>query len=135
MVDDKNVGKALAPVGNDENARRREKVRQRFWRTLRRAAGQLPFVEDIVASYYCALDSRTPARVRGILLAALAYFVLPFDMVPDFIVGIGFTDDLAVLTAAFTAVQSHVRPEHREAARRALEAEGLATDTGPEKPA
>jgi uncharacterized membrane protein YkvA (DUF1232 family) len=42
----------------------------------------VPFVEDIVAAYNCALDTATPMRVRGMLLAALAYFILPFDLTP-----------------------------------------------------
>ncbi|TJW74221.1 MAG: DUF1232 domain-containing protein, partial [Mesorhizobium sp.] len=34
--------------------------------------------------------------------------------------GLGFTDDLAVLTAAIAAVSAHITPAHRQAARDAL---------------
>ena len=54
------------------------------------------------------------------MLAALAYFVLPADAIPDFIFGLGFTDDIAVLTAAITAIRAHMTPAHRAAARDAL---------------
>ena len=64
-----------------------KRVRNDFWSKIRRLAGKLPFVEDIVAAYYCALDPATPLRVRGMLLAAIAYFILPFDFVPDIIAG------------------------------------------------
>ncbi|MBN9053821.1 MAG: DUF1232 domain-containing protein, partial [Rhizobiales bacterium] len=80
----------------------------------------VPFSRDLVASYYCALDPRTPTRVRGILLAALAYFVLPLDGIPDFFVLVGFSDDIAVLTAAFAAIRGHIRPDHYAAADKAL---------------
>ena len=40
-----------------------------FWTALKQFAGRLPFVEDLVAAYYCALDPATPMRVRGVLLA------------------------------------------------------------------
>ena len=50
-------------------------VRQDFWTKLKQFAGQVPFVEELVAAYYCALDPATPMRVRGKLLAALAYFI------------------------------------------------------------
>ena len=40
-----------------------------FWTALKEFAGRLPFVEDLVAAYYCALDPATPMRVRGVLLA------------------------------------------------------------------
>ena len=110
---------AFANIFGSDAAGERE-VRERFWRTARRAARQVPFMEDLVAAYYCALDSRTPLRAKGIMLAALAYFVLPADAIPDFIFGLGFTDDIAVLTAAITAIRAHLTPAHRAAARDAL---------------
>jgi uncharacterized membrane protein YkvA (DUF1232 family) len=95
-------------------------VREKFWRTAKKAARQVPFMEDLVAAYYCALDKQTPLRVKAILLAALGYFVLPTDTIPDFILGFGFTDDVAALTAAIAAVRAHITPAHRLAAREAI---------------
>jgi uncharacterized membrane protein YkvA (DUF1232 family) len=97
-----------------------EDVREKFWRTARKAAAQVPFMDEVVAGYYCAMDKGTPLRAKGILLAALAYFVLPADTIPDVFFGIGFTDDIAGLTAALAAVRAHMKPAHRLAAREAL---------------
>lgn len=119
-MDEARIAAILAPVGPNEDARRERRVRARFWRTAKRAARHIPFMEDVAAGYFAAIDRKTPLRVRGTLLAALAYFVMPLDMIPDFIVAFGFTDDIAVLTAAMTAIRGHIRPEHREAARSAL---------------
>ena len=94
--------------------------REKFWRKAKAPARHIPFMEEVVAGYYCAMDKETPLRARGILLAALAYFILPVDTIPDMLVGIGFTDDIAVLTAAFAAVRTHITPAHRLAAREAL---------------
>ena len=106
----------------DERLETQERdVRRNFWRTTKRAARQIPFMEDVVAAYYVALDSNTPLRAKGILLAALGYFILPADTIPDFILGLGFTDDIAVLTAPIAAVKAHMTPAHRLAAREALE--------------
>jgi len=113
-------GQIGAILANGGDAGREEDVRGRFWRTARRAARQIPFIEEVAAAYFAATDPRTPTRVRGTLLAALAYFVMPADVIPDFIVAFGFTDDLAVLTAAMTAVRGHIKPRHRDQARRAL---------------
>lgn len=99
------------------------RVRKGFWKTARKAAKRIPFMEDVVAAYYCALDPTTPSKVRGTLLAALAYFVLPLDVVPDFIVGLGFGDDATVLLGVLTVLRNHIRDDHREAAREALEIE------------
>jgi uncharacterized membrane protein YkvA (DUF1232 family) len=55
------------------------------------------------------------------LVGALAYFVMPFDFMPDVLPLLGFTDDAAVLLTALRMVSGHLRPEHRDAARGALE--------------
>ncbi len=55
------------------------------------------------------------------LLGAIAYFVLPADMIPDILAGLGFTDDASVLAAAIAAVGRHIRPHHRIRARTRLD--------------
>ena len=94
---------------------------RRCWTKLRRVLARIPFAEDLLAGYYCALDRDTPTRVRAVLLGAIAYFVLPADAVPDLFVGLGFTDDAAVIAAALTAVGRHLQPRHRTEARASLE--------------
>jgi uncharacterized membrane protein YkvA (DUF1232 family) len=94
---------------------------KRFWAKLRRGLARFPFAEDLVAAYYCALDRDTPGYVRAVLFGAVAYFVLPTDMVPDFLAGLGFTDDASVIAAAIAAVGGHLAPRHREQARRRLD--------------
>ena len=96
-------------------------VREKFWRTAKKAARQIPYMEEVVAAYYCAMDKNTPLRAKGILLAALGYFVLPVDVIPDFVFGLGFTDDMAVLAGVVRLMAAYIKPEHREAARAALE--------------
>lgn len=91
-----------------------------FWDKIRQTAGKVPFVDEAVAVWFCARDPATPVRVKAILMAALAYFVMPFDVLPDVMAGLGFTDDLAVLTAAVRAVLPHVTDSHRAQAREAL---------------
>jgi len=95
-------------------------VRESFWRKLRRVAGMVPFSEDLVAAYFCAADPLTPLPARAALVAALAYFVVPIDFIPDFIAGFGYSDDATALAAAVGIAGSYMRPEHRAAARRVL---------------
>ena len=103
-------------------------VRDGFWQKVRRTLGRVPFTEEAVAAFYCATDAATPLPIRATLLGALAYFVMPFDAVPDLFIGLGFTDDAAVLFAAFTAAKSHITETHRERARAwLLKAQGSAT--------
>jgi uncharacterized membrane protein YkvA (DUF1232 family) len=126
-MDDIKYGEILMPGDPDTQERQREKVKKGFWPVFRRAVKALPFGEDVVAAYFCVLDPATPTRVRGILLAALAYFVAPIDLVPDFIAVVGFTDDLAVLTMAISSVRPYMSQEHYDKARRALEGENSAS--------
>ena len=107
--------------------RDRDSVQKNFWRKLKRVAAKLPFAEDLLAAYYCAFDRQTPRHVQAALIGALAYFILPFDFVPDFLPVLGFTDDAAVLAAVLKLVASHMRPEHRDAAKAAI-ARGLAQE-------
>jgi uncharacterized membrane protein YkvA (DUF1232 family) len=86
-------------------------------RLLGRVARSIPFAQDALAAWCCARDPATPARVRFILIAAVAYFVLPIDTIPDIVPLLGFTDDAAVLTAAIASVAGEITPEHRDRAR------------------
>ncbi len=107
-------------LGPEDAGRKEERVRAKFWSTVRRALRAIPFMEDVAAAYYAMLDPRTPTAARLTLIAALAYFVAPFDIIPDMIAGLGFADDATVLLAAISAVRGSIRDEHRAAARRAL---------------
>jgi len=77
-------------------------------------------MEDVVAAWYCAIDPATPRRVKLTLLAALAYFVAPVDLIPDVLPLLGFSDDAGVLLAAIALVGGHITQDHRDKARAAL---------------
>ena len=49
-----------------------------------------------------ALDPLTPGQVRVSLMAALAYLIMPFDLFPDFMPVVGFSDDFVALTAVLS---------------------------------
>lgn len=90
-----------------------ETVERGFWPKFRRLAAQLPFADELLAGYYAAVDPETPSGVRAVLIGALAYFVMPMDLVPDFVIGLGFTDDAVVLATAIRSIAGHVQPQHR----------------------
>jgi uncharacterized membrane protein YkvA (DUF1232 family) len=106
--------RALTPYVLRLNERR---VARGFWPKIRKVAAHVPFAADALAVWYCARDDETPSAAKGMMLAALAYFVLPMDAVPDFIPIIGYTDDAAVFAALIRVVGQHLKPRHREAAR------------------
>lgn len=110
----------LSIINAEDEARNAEVVDAGFWQKVRSFAGRLPFADTLVAAWYCTRDPATPPKVRAMLLGALAYFVTPVDMIPDFLLHFGFTDDAAILTAVIGMVGAHIKPQHRAQARRAL---------------
>lgn len=128
-MDDIKIGEILLPGDEPTQEKQERVVRAKFWPTLKRAVRQVPLGRDVVAAFYCATDRETPLRVRGVLLAALGYFVMPIDMVPDVLAFIGFTDDIAVLTTAIALINSNIKDRHYMAADRALADEDLPETT------
>ncbi|MFN3833321.1 MAG: YkvA family protein [Allorhizobium sp.] len=126
-MDDVKIGEILLPGDEQTQQKQEAKVRSRFWPTFKKAARQIPFSRDLVAAFYCATDRETPLRARGILLAALGYFVLPIDVVPDMLAVVGFTDDIAVLSTAIALINRHIKERHYDAADRVLADEELPT--------
>ena len=92
-----------------------------FWPKLKRSLARIPFAEDVLAAFYCAFDPLTPLKVKGILLGALAYFIMPIDVIPDVLLGLGFTDDMAVLYTAISMIRSHMTQAHRDKAKETLD--------------
>ena len=120
--------KALVPATVRVNEVR---VQTGFWPKFRRVAAKLPFARDLLSVWYSSRDDETPIQAKGLMVAALAYFVLPTDVLPDFITGLGFTDDAAVLFAALRSVAGAIDDRHRQAARRWL-AEAAAQPARPD---
>ncbi len=98
-------------------------VLREFWERIKRIGRKLPFAESIVAAAYCATDPETPARVKLLIVGALAYFVMPIDGIPDILPLVGFTDDAAVIAATIAAIRAHLREEHWERAKKFLKVE------------
>jgi uncharacterized membrane protein YkvA (DUF1232 family) len=109
---------ALVPAVQQVNETR---VRRGFWPKIRRTAARIPFADQALSVWYAARDPETPAAAKGIMLGALAYFVLPTDAIPDLFAVIGFTDDAAVFAALLATLGANIKARHRELARTALD--------------
>lgn len=105
--------KALVPATVRVNE---QKVARGFWPKIRRVAAKVPFAADALSIWWCAKDPETPTAAKGMMFAALAYFVLPTDAIPDILPAIGFTDDAAVIAALLAIVGKNLKSRHRDAA-------------------
>ena len=110
--------RALVPSVMKVNERR---VDAGFWPKMRKVLAKIPFARDALSVWYCAKDDDTPLAAKGMMLAALAYFVMPVDAIPDFIAGLGYTDDAAVFAALMAILGRNLKPKHKAAAQRDIE--------------
>ena len=94
--------------------------RRKFWRAIKREAASIAFLQDVLTAHYCIFDRHTPLYVKAVLAGAIAYFVVPNHLVPKNLPLIGIADDAAIIALAMKTVSAHIKPEHREAARRVL---------------
>jgi uncharacterized membrane protein YkvA (DUF1232 family) len=96
-------------------------VKRGFWPKMRKVAARVPFAKEALSVYFTARDPETPWKTKGVMMAGLAYFVLPTDAIPDVIAGLGFTDDAAVLMTLITVMGGAIKPRHKAAASDALQ--------------
>jgi uncharacterized membrane protein YkvA (DUF1232 family) len=94
-----------------------------FWGKVRRFGGALGrgSLHVVFTLYHCLQDPDTPAWARTTIVAALGYFILPADLVPDIIPGAGLADDAAALASALAITAAHVKQEHRDRAKKLVE--------------
>lgn len=110
--------KALVPSVMRVNEVR---VQRGFWPKIVRTAAHIPFVDQALSVYYAARDPATPTAAKGMMLGALAYFVMPIDAIPDIFAGIGFTDDAAVFAALIATLGANIKRRHRDQAGETVE--------------
>jgi uncharacterized membrane protein YkvA (DUF1232 family) len=112
-------------VGTDER-RNEQTVRTGFVAKAKQYLRHIPLARETVAMYFCMLDPKTPLWVKGTAAGALAYFILPFDAIPDLMPVLGMSDDAGVLATALTAIAAYVTDEHRQQANAWIEHQHLA---------
>jgi uncharacterized membrane protein YkvA (DUF1232 family) len=107
---------AIQPLNQSVNPAHVHSVKKDFWAKVKETASKVPFIPDAIAMYFCAIDPATPLHAKGIAFGALAYFILPLDVIPDMLAVAGYTDDAAILAAAARALAKHVTEGHRQKA-------------------
>lgn len=94
-----------------------------FWKKIKsysRSAG-LQVVHAALLLYYLMQSRSVPVKAKAVIAAALGYFILPFDLIPDIALMAGFTDDLAVLMFALSQVSRYITDDVIQSARTRLQ--------------
>ncbi|MBR1803733.1 MAG: DUF1232 domain-containing protein [Muribaculaceae bacterium] len=93
-----------------------------MWEKLKNVAKKagIKVVYSALVLYYLSRDPNVPKTEKLKIYGALGYFILPTDLIPDTILALGFTDDLAALAWALYSVSANITPEVEQQAEAKL---------------
>jgi len=95
---------------------------EKFWSKIMKygkKAGS-SVVYAVLLLYYTLQKPEVPKRVKVVIIGALGYFILPIDAIPDFAVGLGFTDDLGAIGFALIQVAMYIDQDVKKKAKEKL---------------
>ncbi len=105
------------PIPKDYDRRR---VEENFWPKLKRVARSVPGISDILALYFYLNSDVAPLKHKISIVATLAYFIIPLDLIPDYLGPIGYVDDVAVALGLIQFIGADVMKPYRTYARKWL---------------
>lgn len=91
-----------------------QKLTGKLPKVARKAGQKLTYA--ILLLYYVLRSPSVTKGDKATILGALGYFILPLDILPDFVPIVGFTDDLSAILLALHAVWKNITPEVKAAA-------------------
>ncbi|MDR2916648.1 MAG: DUF1232 domain-containing protein [Tannerella sp.] len=86
---------------------------KRFWKKIGHIAKKVEasVLHPILLLYYTLRDGNVSIKDKAYIIGALGYFIIPTDVIPDFIAGLGYTDDLAVMAILLKQVKDNITPQ------------------------
>ena len=95
---------------------------EKFWQKIRRYVGRLsrPALTELLSLYYCLQDRDTPLLFKSQIVVTLGYFILPTDIIPDVFLGVGYTDDIAMIASTYANLTPYIKTEHKDSADKAV---------------
>jgi uncharacterized membrane protein YkvA (DUF1232 family) len=95
---------------------------EKFWGKLKKFAKKAgaSVVYAVLLLYYTLQKPEVPMKTKSIILGALGYFILPLDLIPDVLVGLGYTDDLDALGIALFQVAMYIDEDIKNQAKEKL---------------
>lgn len=96
----------------DEEVYRQQarQVNDRFEEKLERVGGSLRFAQDLIALFRYFMDPGVAWQRKTIVVAALLYFIIPIDAIPDLAPFVGYLDDFGVILAVTKYMSNELVP-------------------------
>ncbi|MDE6022259.1 MAG: DUF1232 domain-containing protein, partial [Muribaculaceae bacterium] len=91
------------------------KLLKKLGKVARKAGVKVVYA--VLLLYYSLMDDHVTMKDKAVVLGALGYFILPFDLIPDILGPLGYTDDMTALTFALLTVWGNIKPETHEKAK------------------
>jgi uncharacterized membrane protein YkvA (DUF1232 family) len=93
-------------------------LRDKLTRIARKAGAKVVYA--VLVAYYAVQSDALSFSDKAKLYGALGYFILPVDLIPDTILAMGYTDDMAALLYVLRTVSTNITPETKRKAEQKL---------------
>jgi len=93
-----------------------------FWAKIREYAKKIgsETVHKAICLWLVIKEGNAPLWAKSTAVGALGYLISPLDVVPDLTPFVGYSDDIAVIAAAFTLLAVYITEEIRIKAKRMM---------------
>jgi uncharacterized membrane protein YkvA (DUF1232 family) len=118
-----NIDKEIQKISVEDLKKYKEEYsEEKFWDKVKQYGKKLgcETLRQALILFYVLWDPETPVEHKAIIIGALGYFILPVDLVPDFVAGLGFVDDVTVIAKALHTVAISIKDKHRQQAEEKL---------------
>lgn len=93
-------------------------LKEKLSKIARKAGIKMAYA--VLVAFYAVQSDALSFKEKARLYGALGYFILPVDLIPDAMLGMGYSDDLAALVYVLHTVSSNITPEVKQRAREKL---------------
>lgn len=90
------------------------------WGKLKQIRGIETLLTKALLLYALIVDADFPAASKILAVAAIAYLVNPFDVIPDLTPFLGYVDDLTVIVSAISKLSTDIQSHHHTHAQQML---------------
>jgi uncharacterized membrane protein YkvA (DUF1232 family) len=120
----------LIDIWKDTNSYRKHYVETKFWMKIQLNAKKAgaKAVYYALLLYYAVNSPDMSFKEKAKIYGVLGYFIFPVDLIPDFILGTGYADDIALFILMAKTIAKHITPETELKAKAKLSELGLNYD-------